>query len=122
MVQRGLFDDDETPPLERGEIDVAPKVAALDWSEIDPSIFGTLFERGLDMVRASWGETQGVKVERAPERLRRARGINEERGAGFRPDRMIEVESAHGAERVAHAAAAHVSLDAALDGITPSSA
>ena len=48
MVQRGLFDDDETPPLERGEIDVAPKVAALDWSEIDPSIFGTLFERGLD--------------------------------------------------------------------------
>ena len=44
----GLFDDDETRPLEREEIDVAQKGAALDWSEIDPSIFGTLFERGLD--------------------------------------------------------------------------
>ena len=44
----GLFDDNETLPLERGEIDVALKAAGLDWSEIDPSIFGTLFERGLD--------------------------------------------------------------------------
>ena len=44
----GLFDDNATLPLERGEIDVALKAAALDWSEIDPSIFGTLFERGLD--------------------------------------------------------------------------
>ena len=44
----GLFDDDETLPLERDEIDVTLKAAALDWSEIDPSIFGTLFERGLD--------------------------------------------------------------------------
>ena len=51
-----------------------------------------------------------MKVERAPERLRRGRGLNEERGAGFRPDRMIEVEGAHGAEKVAHAAAAQVSL------------
>ena len=44
----GLFDDDKTLPLERGEIDVTLKAAALDWSEIDPSIFGTLFECGLD--------------------------------------------------------------------------
>ena len=44
----GLFDDDETLPLDRTEIDVTLKAAALDWSEIDPSIFGTLFERGLD--------------------------------------------------------------------------
>ena len=44
----GLFDDNATLPLERTEIDVALKAAALDWSEIDPSIFGTLFERGLD--------------------------------------------------------------------------
>ena len=65
VVQRGLFDDDETPPLERGESDVAPKVAALDWSEIDPSIFGTLFERGLDMVRASWGKTTSSRHRRS---------------------------------------------------------
>ena len=44
----GLFDNNETLPLEREEIDVTLKAAALDWSEIDPSIFGTLFERGLD--------------------------------------------------------------------------
>ena len=44
----GLFDDDAALPLEREEIDVALKAAALDWSEIDPSILGTLFERGLD--------------------------------------------------------------------------
>ena len=44
----GLFDDNETLLLERKEIDIALRAAALDWSEIDPSIFGTLFERGLD--------------------------------------------------------------------------
>ena len=44
----GLFDDDTALPLEREEIETALKAAALDWSEIDPSILGTLFERGLD--------------------------------------------------------------------------
>ena len=44
----GLFDDDKTLPLGREEIEVTLKASALDWSEIDPSIFGTLFERGLD--------------------------------------------------------------------------
>ena len=44
----GLFDDDTALPLDRDGIEAALKAAALDWSEIDPSIFGTLFERGLD--------------------------------------------------------------------------
>ena len=44
----GLFDDDSALPLARSEIDAALDAAALDWSEIDPSILGTLFERGLD--------------------------------------------------------------------------
>ena len=44
----GLFDDSAALPLERSDIDVVLKAAALDWSEIDPSILGTLFERGLD--------------------------------------------------------------------------
>ena len=44
----GLFDDDTALPLDRAGIDSALKAAALDWSEIDPSILGTLFERGLD--------------------------------------------------------------------------
>ena len=49
----GLFDDDSALPLERDEIDTALKAAALDWSEIDPSILGTLFERGLDPEKRS---------------------------------------------------------------------
>ena len=44
----GLFDDDTALPLDRGGVETALKAAALDWSEIDPSILGTLFERGLD--------------------------------------------------------------------------
>ena len=44
----GLFDDDTALPLKRDEIGIALKAAALDWSKIDPSIMGTLFERGLD--------------------------------------------------------------------------
>ena len=44
----GLFDDDTALPLDREGIETALKAAALDWSEIDPSILGTLFERGLD--------------------------------------------------------------------------
>ncbi len=44
----GLFDDDAALPLDQAGIDTALKAAALDWSEVDPSILGTLFERGLD--------------------------------------------------------------------------
>ncbi len=44
----GLFDDDAALPLEKPEIETALTAAALDWSEVDPSILGTLFERGLD--------------------------------------------------------------------------
>ena len=44
----GLFDDDASLSLEKPEIDIALEAAGLDWSEIDPSILGTLFERGLD--------------------------------------------------------------------------
>ncbi len=44
----GLFDDATALPLERDDIDLLIRVAKLDWAEIDPSILGTLFERGLD--------------------------------------------------------------------------
>jgi len=44
----GLFADGDALPLERSDIDEVLRAAALDWSEIDPSILGTLFERGLD--------------------------------------------------------------------------
>ena len=44
----GLFDDDTALPLKKAEIDTVLQAATLEWSEIDPSILGTLFERGLD--------------------------------------------------------------------------
>ncbi|MDD2704759.1 MAG: N-6 DNA methylase [Acidocella sp.] len=44
----GLFDDDTALPLEAEDIANLLAAAKMDWSEIDPSILGTLFERGLD--------------------------------------------------------------------------
>lgn len=49
----GLFDDDTALPLTRAEIRLIGEAAAFDWSDIDPSIFGTLFERGLDPAKRS---------------------------------------------------------------------
>ncbi|MBI5660089.1 MAG: class I SAM-dependent DNA methyltransferase [Nitrosomonadales bacterium] len=44
----GLFEQVEVLPLELREIKMLRAAAMLDWSGIEPSIFGTLFERGLD--------------------------------------------------------------------------
>ncbi len=44
----GLFDGEEALPLEEQDLRDILEVAKLDWSAIEPSIFGTLFERGLD--------------------------------------------------------------------------
>jgi type II restriction/modification system DNA methylase subunit YeeA len=44
----GLFDEPEALPLALPEIQTLLAAARLDWQAIDPSIFGTLFERGLD--------------------------------------------------------------------------
>ncbi len=48
MVQRGLFDDAEALQLSDEDLALCIRAADLDWSEVDPSIFGTLFVRGLD--------------------------------------------------------------------------
>jgi type II restriction/modification system DNA methylase subunit YeeA len=44
----GLFDGRGALPLEQGEIGLLVAAAGLDWSQIDPTIFGSLFERFLD--------------------------------------------------------------------------
>ena len=44
----GLFDDDDVLPLQKAEIETVLHAARLNWSDVDPSILGTLFERGLD--------------------------------------------------------------------------
>ena len=52
----GLFDESapqETFPLTGDLVNILLETAELDWSRIDPAIFGTLFERGLDPNRRS---------------------------------------------------------------------
>jgi len=44
----GLFDNDDALPLTVDDIALCLRAAALGWGEIDPTIFGTLFVRGLD--------------------------------------------------------------------------
>jgi len=44
----GLFDGRRALPLQHGEIQLLFAATSLDWSLIDPTIFGTLFERFLD--------------------------------------------------------------------------
>jgi type II restriction/modification system DNA methylase subunit YeeA len=44
----GLFDDATTLPLIEKDVILLMRLTELDWGEIDPSILGTLFERGLD--------------------------------------------------------------------------
>jgi len=48
VVNGGLFDDDDVLPVSEIEIRDLVGAARLDWSAIDPTIFGTLFESGLD--------------------------------------------------------------------------
>ncbi|GAB5606338.1 class I SAM-dependent DNA methyltransferase [Sideroxyarcus sp. TK5] len=49
----GLFEQVEALPLEAQEIQTLIEASRLDWSGIEPSIFGTLFERGLDPKKRS---------------------------------------------------------------------
>jgi type II restriction/modification system DNA methylase subunit YeeA len=49
----GLFDGGETLPLTAEEIGLVERVSRLDWSQVEPAIFGTLFERGLDPSKRS---------------------------------------------------------------------
>ena len=48
-----LFDDDIVLELDTDALDILARVSSLDWSSIEPSIFGTLFERSLDPSKRS---------------------------------------------------------------------
>lgn len=49
----GLFDGGQVLPLTAEEIKTIDQVSRLDWSQVEPAIFGTLFERGLDPSKRS---------------------------------------------------------------------
>ena len=48
-----LFDDDSVLEMDSESLDILSRVSSLDWSNIEPSIFGTLFERSLDPSKRS---------------------------------------------------------------------
>lgn len=48
MFNGGLFENDATLPLTYQDLDDLYRITQPNWSDIDPSILGTLFERGLD--------------------------------------------------------------------------
>lgn len=47
-INGSLFSDDDVLELTKPEIKLLIQAGLLDWSKLEPSIFGTLFERGLD--------------------------------------------------------------------------
>jgi type II restriction/modification system DNA methylase subunit YeeA len=49
----GLFEGTGALPLESEELEILWKASKLDWTEVEPSIFGTLFERSLDPAKRS---------------------------------------------------------------------
>jgi len=49
----GLFDGADVIELATDEIKILREVSRLDWSQVEPAIFGTLFERGLDPAKRS---------------------------------------------------------------------
>jgi type II restriction/modification system DNA methylase subunit YeeA len=49
----GLFADADVIPLTQAEINTLANIATYDWASVEPSIFGTLFERTLDPAKRS---------------------------------------------------------------------
>lgn len=47
-INGGLFDGELALPLTAAEIELMHRAAKLEWAEVEPVIFGTLFERSLD--------------------------------------------------------------------------
>ena len=61
----GLFNDEDVLPLNKGELEIALRAAKMDWRDVEPSIFGTLFMRGLDpdkrsQLGAEYTDTQSI--------------------------------------------------------------
>lgn len=67
----GLFDDEDVLPLGIGAVRDLTDAARLDWSKIDPTIFGTLFESGLDDKKRA--EMASLFDQPDPETQRQAR-------------------------------------------------
>jgi hypothetical protein len=52
-INGGVFSNPVAPALERTEVQLLQRAAALDWRALEPSIFGTLFERVINANKRS---------------------------------------------------------------------
>jgi type II restriction/modification system DNA methylase subunit YeeA len=67
----GLFADNDVIPLTQAEINTVANIANYDWASVEPSIFGTLFERTLDpgkrsQIGAHYTSRQDIETLLAP--------------------------------------------------------
>src|SRR3546814_6699861 len=53
LCNGGYYSDNSVRPVSSEEIEKLLSAAQRDWSQIDPAILGTLFERGLDPAKRS---------------------------------------------------------------------
>ncbi len=100
----GLFHTVAVPDLTREDVAALQHAAAMDWRNIDPSIFGTLFERGLNPAKRSQlgahytdpGDHHAPRRarDRAPARRRMAGGEGQDR----RADGQVEEAGRQGLE------------------------
>lgn len=49
----GLFDSDHALPLDTDDLKLLLAACKMNWSNVEPAVFGTLFERGLDPAKRS---------------------------------------------------------------------
>lgn len=94
----GLFDDDATLPIDDDDLVMLKDAAKLDWSQIDASLLGTLFERGLDpdkrsQLGAHYTDSDKIMQIVEPVILRPLRSEWEEASARILELRTIEIET-----------------------------
>ena len=81
----GLFADADVIDLTRAEIDQLLEAARCDWSSVEPTIFGTLFERTLDpakrsQIGAHYTSREDIETLLQPVLLARCGGSGRRRG------------------------------------------
>ncbi|MDE2987825.1 MAG: class I SAM-dependent DNA methyltransferase [Chloroflexota bacterium] len=92
----GLFDDDSVLSFTRDELRTVAGASNLDWSQVEPAILGTLFERGLDPAKrgqlgAHYTDREKILMVVEPvvmTPLRREFAAMQERVAGLMKDRQ----------------------------------
>ncbi|MXY85727.1 MAG: class I SAM-dependent DNA methyltransferase [Chloroflexi bacterium] len=92
----GLFDDSSVLPFTRDELRTVADASSLDWSQVEPAVLGTLFERGLDpdkrgQLGAHYTDREKILMVVEPvvmTPLRREFAAMQERVAGLMKDRQ----------------------------------